>query len=243
MHAEFLLVDFEKMSNSLGNFYTMRDLLGRGTKPSSLRFLLASVPYRRQLNFNEDSLRQAASSVERLRNFVARVRNGKFPAGASAMAERAVRAGQEFEQGLEDDLNTAQALAAIFDLVREANTSMDRGEFRQDDAAPVLRAMEAFDTIFAVLSDDDAEKLRSLGIASDEGVLPAMPKSRSLSPSARRLARAVISPRPIAFASNSPSAASSLRTLAMAVSTGNVNRAPSAFSEPRVVAFLQELRE
>src|SRR5580658_10275107 len=113
LHAEFLLVDFEKMSKSLGNFYTMRDLLGRGTKPSSLRFLLASVPYRRQLNFTEDGLRQAASSVERLRNFVARVRNGKFPAGATAMAERAARANTEFEQGLEDDLNTAQALAAI----------------------------------------------------------------------------------------------------------------------------------
>jgi cysteinyl-tRNA synthetase len=172
LHAEFLLVDFEKMSKSLGNFYTMRDLLGRGTKPSSLRFLLASVPYRRQLNFTEDGLRQAASSVERLRNFVARVRNGKFPAGASNMNERAARAKEEFEQGLEDDLNTAQALAAIFDLVREANTAMDRGEFRQDDAAPVLRTMEAFDGIFAVLGDDDAEKLRSLGIASDQGALP-----------------------------------------------------------------------
>jgi len=171
LHAEFLLVDFEKMSKSLGNFYTMRDLLGRGTKPSSLRFLLASVPYRRQLNFTEDGLRQAASSVERLRNFVARVRNGKFPAGASAMGERATRATAEFEQGLEDDLNTAQALAAIFDLVREANTAMDRGDFRQDDAAPVLRTMEAFDAIFGVLGDDDAEKLRSLGIASDQGVL------------------------------------------------------------------------
>ena len=168
LHAEFLLVDFEKMSKSLGNFYTMRDLLGRGTKPSSLRFLLASVPYRRQLNFTEDGLRQAASSVERLRNFVARVRNGKFPAGASTMAERAARATQEFEQGLEDDLNTAQALAAIFDLVREANIAMDRGEFRQDDAAPVLRTMQAFDAIFAVLGDDDAEKLRSLGIASGD---------------------------------------------------------------------------
>ena len=168
LHAEFLLVDFEKMSKSLGNFYTMRDLLGRGTKPSSLRFLLASVPYRRQLNFTEDGLRQAASSVERLRNFVARVRNGKFPAGASTMAERAARANTEFEQGLEDDLNTAQALAAIFDLVREANIAMDRSEFRQDDAAPVLRTMEAFDAIFAVLGDDDAEKLRSLGIASGD---------------------------------------------------------------------------
>jgi cysteinyl-tRNA synthetase len=168
LHSEFLLVNFEKMSKSLGNFYTMRDLLGRGTKPSSLRFLLASVPYRRQLNFTEDGLRQAASSVERLRNFVTRLRGGKFPAGGSAMSERAGKAAEEFDQALADDLNTAQALAAIFDLVRDANTSMDRGEFRQDDVAPVLRTMDAFDAIFAVLRDDDSEKLRSLGIASGE---------------------------------------------------------------------------
>ena len=240
MHAEFLLVDFEKMSKSLGNFYTMRDLLGRGTKPSSLRFLLASVPYRRQLNFTEDGLRQAASSVERLRNFVARVRNGKFPAGASAMPERAARATTEFEQGLEDDLNTAQALAAIFDLVREANTAMDRGEFRQDDAAPVLRTMEAFDAIFAVLGDDDAEKLRLLGIASARRHRRAMPKSRRWSPSARKRARPAISPKPTASASNLPSVVSCSRIPATAVSTGNASDASPAFSESRVVAFQQE---
>jgi cysteinyl-tRNA synthetase len=193
LHAEFLLVDFEKMSKSLGNFYTMRDLLRRGTKPSSLRFLLASVPYRRQLNFTEDSLRQAASSVERLRNFVARVRNGKFPAGSSGMSGRAERARQEFEQGLEDDLNTAQALAAIFDLVREANTSMDRGDFRQDDAAPVLRTLEAFDAIFAVLGDDDVEKLRSLGIenaAPDDTEIEALVAERQAARKSRDFAKA-----------------------------------------------------
>src|SRR5580704_5288351 len=122
LHAEHLLVDFEKMSKSLGNFYTLRDLLAKGNKPATLRFLLASVPYRRQLNFTQESLQQAASSVDRLRNFSARLRSGKFPAGSSSMSERAVKALQQFEHGLEDDLNTAQALAAIFDLVREANT-------------------------------------------------------------------------------------------------------------------------
>ncbi len=71
---------------------------------------------------------------------------------------------QEFDSGLADDLNTAQALAAIFELVREANIAMDRGEFRQGDVAAVLAAMEKFDVIFAVLRDDDAEKLRALGI-------------------------------------------------------------------------------
>ena len=165
LHAEHLLVDSEKMSKSLGNIYTLRELLQQGHKPSSLRFLLSSVPYRRQLNFTEDSLRQAAGSVERLRNFALRLRQAKFPHGASAMSERAARAVQEFEAGLEDDLNTARALAAMFDLARDANTGMDRGEFRQGDIAPVLKALEKFDAIFAVLVDDDAEKLRALGLA------------------------------------------------------------------------------
>jgi cysteinyl-tRNA synthetase len=168
LHAEFLLVDHEKMSKSMGNFATLRELFSHGHKPSSIRFLLASVPYRRQLNFTPESLVGAASSVERLRNFVSRLRTEKFPEGSSAgIAERVEKAMQEFDSGLADDLNTAQALAAIFDLVREENIAMDRGEFRQGDVAPVLGVMEKFDAIFAVLQDDDAEKLRSLGIGTD----------------------------------------------------------------------------
>jgi cysteinyl-tRNA synthetase len=123
------------------------------------------VPYRRQLNFTDDGLRQAAGSVDRLRTFGLRLHQGKFPEGASAMSARAVRAVEEFEAGLEDDLNTARALAAIFDLTRDANTAMDRGEFRQGDIAPVAAALDKFDAIFAVLVDDDAEKLRALGLS------------------------------------------------------------------------------
>ena len=168
LHAEHLLVDHEKMSKSMGNFATLRELFSHGHKPSSVRFFLASVPYRRQLNFTPEGLLGAASSVERLRTFAARIRSGKFPEGASAaMAERVSKSREEFDSGLADDLNTAQALAAIFDLVREANTAMDRGEFRQGDAAPALAVLESFDAIFAVLRDDDAEKLRALGLAPD----------------------------------------------------------------------------
>ena len=168
LHAEHLLVDQEKMSKSMGNFATLRELFAHGHKPSSVRFLLASVPYRRQLNFTPESLQGAASSVERLRTFAARIRSGKFPEGTSPeMASRAAKAQEDFDRGLADDLNTAQALAAIFDLVRDVNTAMDRGEFRQGDAAPVLAALESFDAIFAVLHDDDGEKLRALGLAPD----------------------------------------------------------------------------
>ena len=129
-----------------------------------MRFLLASVPYRRQLNFTEESLQQAASSVERLRNFATRLKTSKFPEGTSALSAGAERARENFERGLEDDLNTAQALAAVFDLVREANVAMDRGDFRQGDVALVWKILESFDAIFAVLEDDDEEKLRTIGM-------------------------------------------------------------------------------
>jgi cysteinyl-tRNA synthetase len=164
LHAEHLLVEGEKMSKSLGNFYTLRDLFARGYKPSSLRFLLASVPYRKQLNFTFDGLQQAASSVERLRNFAARLKQEKFPAGTSAaMTERVARAADEFDAGLSDDLNAAEGLAAAFDLVRETNIVMDKGEFRQGDVAGVQEFLARFDNVFAVLEDNDAERLKAVG--------------------------------------------------------------------------------
>ncbi|MGH9742542.1 MAG: cysteine--tRNA ligase, partial [Candidatus Acidiferrum sp.] len=170
MHAEHLLVEGEKMSKSLGNFYTLRDLFAKGYKPSALRFALASVPYRKQLNFTFDGLQQAASSVERLRNFAARLVQEKFPAGKQkAMAARAAEAADEFDAGLSDDLNTARALASAFDLLRETNIAMDKGEFHQGDVAAVQEFLSNFDRVFAVMEENDAEKLRALGFGAEEG--------------------------------------------------------------------------
>jgi cysteinyl-tRNA synthetase len=166
LHAEHLLVEGEKMSKSLGNFYTLRDLFSKGYKPSALRFALASVPYRRQLNFTLDGLQQASSSVERLRNFAGRLKNEKFPAGKQpAIAARITTAADEFDAGLSDDLNTARALAAVFDFVREANIAMDKGEFRQGEVPGAQRLLATFDKVFAVIEDNDAEKLKALGYA------------------------------------------------------------------------------
>ncbi len=169
LHAEHLIIEGEKMSKSLGNFYTLRDLFAKGYKPSTIRFLLLSVPYRRQLNFTMDGLRQAASSVERLRNFVTRLETEKFPAGETAPIADLIRGAEEtFEKGLEDDLNTAQALAAVFDLVRDVNTAIDRGGFGQNDIPAVLASLRKFDRILAVLNDDDDEKLRNLGFGAQQ---------------------------------------------------------------------------
>jgi cysteinyl-tRNA synthetase len=164
VHAEHLLVEGEKMSKSLGNFYTMRDLYGKGYKPSALRYALASVPYRRQLNFTFDGLMQATNSVERLRTFRDRLKQGKFAAGSPAgFKERAEKAHGDFDAGLADDLNTAVALAAAFDFLREANIAMDGGTFGQEDAAAAQGFLASFDEIFAVVADNDAEKLKGLG--------------------------------------------------------------------------------
>jgi cysteinyl-tRNA synthetase len=169
MHSEHLLVEGEKMSKSLGNFFTVRDLFAKGYKPSALRFALASVPYRKQLNFTFDGLQQAASSVERLRNFAARLGQGKFPAGKQkGMAARVKEAAEEFDAGLSDDLNTARALAAAFDLLRETNIAMDKGDFRQGDVAAAQEFLANFDRVFAIMEDNDAEKLRALGFGAAE---------------------------------------------------------------------------
>jgi cysteinyl-tRNA synthetase len=168
LHAEHLLVEGEKMSKSLGNFYTLRDLFAKGYKPSALRFALASVPYRRQLNFTFDGLQQATSSVERLRNFAARLKNEKFPGGSQkSMADRIAKAADDFDAGLSDDLNTAQALAAVFDFVRDANIAMDKSEFRQAEVKAAEEFLTTFDKVFAVLEDNDAEKLKALGYGAD----------------------------------------------------------------------------
>ena len=162
-HARFLLVEGEKMSKSLGNFFTLRDLVLKGHKPSSIRFLLASVPYRNQLNFTFDGLKQAAVSVERLRNFQSRLDTGQFPQGASEqMTELARDTLKRFWSGMEDDLNTAQAQAAIFDMVRKGNAAIDAGQLKRDDAAALLDVLERFDQIFAVLEDDETEKMKKI---------------------------------------------------------------------------------
>jgi cysteinyl-tRNA synthetase len=162
------------MSKSLGNFFTLRDLFAKGQKPSAIRYLLLSVPYRRQLNFTGDSLTQAENSVTRLRNFYARLKTEQFNAGETPEIQaRAAKAEADFDSGLADDLNTAFSLAVIFDLVRDVNTAMDKGEFRQQDAPRLIAAMEKFDAIFAILDDNDAEVLQRMGFTSGEKRMPA----------------------------------------------------------------------
>jgi cysteinyl-tRNA synthetase len=161
-HARFLLVEGEKMSKSAGNFFTLRDLVLKGYKPSTIRYALASVPYRNQLNFTFDGLAGAASSVERLRNFRLRL-SGNFPDGSSlTMSSLAAETQKRLREALDDDLNTAQAQGAIFDMVRAVNAAADSGHIKRDDVPPLLAALTQFDEIFSVLHDDDAQTMSKI---------------------------------------------------------------------------------
>ena len=152
LHAEHLMVEGKKMSKSLGNFYTLRDVLDRGYTPESIRFLLTATPYRKQLNFTFDGLDAAKSAIERLRSFQWRLLNEKFPAGDNPkMNERAAKALAAFNAALDDDLNTADALAAVFEFVRDANTAMDAGEFRATNRPAAEELLASFEKIFQVL--------------------------------------------------------------------------------------------
>ncbi len=152
LHSEHLIVEGQTMSKSLGNFFTLRDLLEQGYAPEAIRYLLISVPYRNKLNFTFDSLRSAVTAIERLRNYKLRLETGKYADGANeALLERTRDAVRRFEDALDDDLNTAEALAAAFEYVRDTNTAMDSGEFRAGNAAPALDFLARFDAVFDVI--------------------------------------------------------------------------------------------
>ena len=158
LHAEHLMVEGKKMSKSLGNFFTLRDILDRGYSPEAIRFLLIATPYRKQLNFTFDGLDAAKSAIERLRSFQWRLLNENFPAGEnSGMEARVSKALAAFDEGLDDDLNTADALAAVFEFVRDANIVMDAGQFHPSNRSGAIELLTRFDRIFQVLEPTAAE--------------------------------------------------------------------------------------
>jgi cysteinyl-tRNA synthetase len=186
MHVRFLLVDGKKMSKSEGNFYTLRDLLLKGFKASAIRLALISVPYRRPFNFTFDSLTDATNAIDRLRTFRARLELGKFLAGENpVLQEAAKKARAAFFEALANDLNTADALAPIFELVRAANTAMDDEQLFTADRDAMLPVLVDFDAVFDVLEDRDAEPTRrALAWAEQEGrmseVAPELIAAQSL---------------------------------------------------------------
>ena len=152
IHSEFLLVDGKKMSKSLGNYYTLRDIFAKGHSPEAVRYLLASTPYGKQLNFTFDGLDSAKTAIDRVRNFNNRIGAAKLPFGMDEdLALRTLKAVADFRAAMDDNLNTAEALAAVFEFIREANTALDRGAIHSGNLAGIHALLNLFDSVFDVL--------------------------------------------------------------------------------------------
>ena len=157
VHVEFLLVDNQKMSKSLGNFFTVPDVLAKGFRLSALRYILLSGYYRKQLNFTWTGLEQAEESLRRMTDFLGRVEALTSGGSHPEVGVRVKEAVDAFNAALRDDLNTAAGLGAIFDLIRALNILMDGKGVGKDDAPGIIAAFDHFDRVLGVLSLRRAE--------------------------------------------------------------------------------------
>jgi cysteinyl-tRNA synthetase len=160
MHVEYLIVEEKKMSKSLGNTYTIPDVVAKGFRPSAVRYLLLSAHYRKQLNFTWDSLAGAEKALQRLTDFLARLdavsRDGLHP----ELTARVAAAQQAFSEAMQDDLNTAAALGSIFELVSDLNSAIDAGAIGKGDVLVAREAFDQFDRVLGVVSLRQAEDSR-----------------------------------------------------------------------------------
>jgi len=160
LHAEHLRVEGVTMSKSKGNYYTFRDLVGQGFDPVAIRYALLSVPFRKQLNFTLEDLRGHEKTVVSLRDFRARLGEARTEPGTNpSLRAAAARALEEFEAGLDDDLNTSVALAAIHNLKREVNKALDSCEMHEDDRQDVLKLIERFDSVLNIFGERESAML------------------------------------------------------------------------------------
>jgi cysteinyl-tRNA synthetase len=161
VHVEHLILDDQKMAKSLGNAFSVPDVIARGFRPSALRYHLLSVHYRKQLKFSWENLQQAEESIVRLTNFLTRLDRVTSPDPHPATIERVRQARADFAAFMEADLNTAGALGTIFDLVRALNTAIDEGQVGKPDVAEIRKAFDSFDKVLGVLSLRKAEESRA----------------------------------------------------------------------------------
>ncbi len=160
LHSEHLKVEGETMSKSLGNYYTFRDLQAKGYKPEAIRYLLLSVPYHKQLNFTFETLDGAESTIERLRDFRARLVESNLKDGNNPdLQETAKKYLADFEAAMDDNLNTSQALAALHNLVREVNTALANEMVLNENRSVILETIEKFDSILNIFGETKTEML------------------------------------------------------------------------------------
>lgn len=162
LHFEHLKVEGQTMSKSKGNYFTVRDLMEKGFSPVAIRYLLLSVPYRKQINFTFEALRGAEKTVEGLQDFRRRLIEAKTEPGLNTALQEATRRGlEEFEAGMDDDLNTSVALAAIHNLSREVNTALARKQLREENQRELIALIDRIDAVLNIFGKDQHELLDS----------------------------------------------------------------------------------
>ena len=160
VHSEFLLAEGEKMSKSKGNYYTVRNLVEQGFSPRAIRYMLLSAQHLKQFNFTLEGLRGAETTVARLQDFRFRLREAKCNPGSNpAMPVLSKRALTRFEEALDNDLNVAEALAAIHDFAREVNIALADGTIKSDDNHEMLEVVAKFDSVLGIFGDAKQELL------------------------------------------------------------------------------------
>jgi cysteinyl-tRNA synthetase len=152
VHVEYLLVDDQKMSKSLGNVHTIPEIVAKGFRPSAVRYLLLSAHYRKSLNFTWASLSQAEESLRRIMDCLARAEAVTVEGSHAEIAERVQAARAAFTSAIEADLNTAGALGAMFELVRALNAAIDAGTLGRGDLPVIRSTFDVFDQVLGVLS-------------------------------------------------------------------------------------------
>jgi len=160
LHCRHLIVDGVKMSKSKGNFYTIRDLLQKGFNPIAIRYLLLSVHYRKPLNFTFAGLKQAENSLERLKEFLLRLKEEKLTTGKQEELSQAVQKSKaDFEEAMDDDLNTSGALGSVFGLIRNANISLSQGLLKEGNKEEILSYLNSINAVFDIMPEIDSKEL------------------------------------------------------------------------------------
>jgi cysteinyl-tRNA synthetase len=181
VHIEHLFVEHEKMSKSLGNVFTVPDIVAKGFRPSALRYLLLSSHYRKQLNFTWSGMDQAEESLRRVVDFLVRLESAAGEGKSEDVTAALAKAKESFRTALESDLNTAAALAALFDLVKSGNAAIDAGRMSAEDARLVRSTIDEFDRVLGVISlrrNEDARPPDSIPVDEIERMIEARKAAR-----------------------------------------------------------------
>ena len=155
------LVDNRKMSKSLGNFYTLRDLLEKGYTGTEVRYLLLQTHYKTQANFTLEGLTQARNSLQRLKDFIIRLKSIKNSEDSSQAPLALKEFKRKFDEALAEDLNISSALSALFDFVREMNSLCDKEQVGEKGALEIINLLKELDTVLAILFVDKEEQAPS----------------------------------------------------------------------------------